>query len=101
MKMNQTELDAFSELSNVTIDPFQEAYTEVYSRIYFALAFFLVEVPGNYLLVVLIVSIHQDPLVMLTDRLLSVICFLAILVNCLLGFAGEDNIERVVYGHIP
>ena len=73
----------------ISIDPYGEAYEDFYTRLYVSIATFLIEVPGNYLLAVLVVSINEDPLVMLTDRLLSLICVLAILVNAAPIFVGE------------
>ena len=73
----------------VYVDPYQEAYENFYVRLYFAIACFIIEVPGNYLLLVLVISINEDPLVMVTDRLLGLVCCLTMLINCMLSCVGK------------
>lgn len=78
-----------SESHNTTFDPYHEAYENIYVRLYFGITVVVLELAGNYLLAVLIVSINEDPLVMLTDRLLSILCSLVIVINLHLSVVGK------------
>ena len=94
LEVNSTILP--SQSGNATfVDPYQEAYENFYVRLYFAIACFIIEVPGNYLLLVLVISINEDPLVMVTDRLLGLVCCLTMLTNCMLSCVGKFSLLLV------
>ena len=77
--------------SSILDDPFKETFDDPAVLAFFAVAWFLVQGPGNYMLFVLISSIRNDPLVMLTDRLLCIIYSLTIVFNGLSFINGEQR----------
>ena len=78
-----------SSSSVPVFDPFEETFEDPTVLAFFSVAWLLVQGPGNYMLFVLISSIHNDPLVMLTDRLLCIIYALTVVFNGLSFINGE------------